>query len=148
MEGIGSSVEMGSRVAEELRSRLGMRGVLVKVAERGQMIELRCEMPQCYCPKGRDYFDPKSAPMTDWAPNTDHHPTPRAAGGKLTPDNVRLSHVFCNNTAYGWRQRIKAMLERGKSLDQIADELNLKKVPRPHGRPTWTASDVREVFVS
>jgi hypothetical protein len=31
----------GDKVAEELRGR-GVRGVLVQMAERGQLIELRC----------------------------------------------------------------------------------------------------------
>jgi hypothetical protein len=32
-------------VADELRE-LGVKGVLVKMAESGQLLELRCEMPQ------------------------------------------------------------------------------------------------------
>jgi len=125
-----------------------MKGMLVQMAGHGQIIELRCEMPQCYCPNGRRSFDQKSIPMKKWAPNLDHYPIPKWAGGKLQPDNVRLSHVFCNNTAYGWRTKIKAMLAKGMSLDQIADTLNHKKVPRPHGQAAWTAKAVREAFVS
>jgi hypothetical protein len=40
------------------------------------------------------------------------------------------------------------MLKRGVSLDQIADRLNRRKEPRPHGHPTWTAALVRKAFVS
>ena len=47
---------MGDTVADQLRKR-GVRGVLVQMAQRGQIIELRCEMPMCYCHKGRGYFD-------------------------------------------------------------------------------------------
>jgi hypothetical protein len=36
-----------SSVADQLRA-LGVRGVLVKMAERGQLLALRCEIPQCY----------------------------------------------------------------------------------------------------
>jgi hypothetical protein len=90
----------GHEVAEKLRER-GVRGVLVQMAERGQLVELRCEMPQCYCPKGRAWFDRKSVPMTDWAPNPDHYPIPRWLGGHLEPDNVRLAHVRCNLTDHG-----------------------------------------------
>lgn len=39
-------------VAERLQG-LGVRGVLVQMAQRGQLIELRCEMPKCYCRQGR-----------------------------------------------------------------------------------------------
>jgi len=127
---------------------LGVRGVLVQMAERSQLIGLRCEMPQCYCPKGRAYFDLRSNPMTDWAPNPDHYPVPKWAGGQLQPDNVRLAHVLCNRTEYGWRTSIKSMLAKGMSLDQTADTLNRRKVRRPHGQVTWTAEGVRKVFVS
>ncbi len=34
-------------VADQLR-RLGVKGVLVQMAERGQLLALKCEMPQCY----------------------------------------------------------------------------------------------------
>jgi hypothetical protein len=37
---------MGETVADQLRA-LGRRGVLVQMAQRGQIIELRCEMPMC-----------------------------------------------------------------------------------------------------
>ena len=40
-----------SSVADQLRG-LGVRGVLVRMAERGQLLALRCEMPQCYHHKG------------------------------------------------------------------------------------------------
>ena len=43
-------------VADELR-RLGVKGVLVQMAERGQLLALKCEMPQCYHHKGRGAFD-------------------------------------------------------------------------------------------
>ena len=42
---------MGDTAADQLRA-LGTRGVLVQMAKRGQLIELRCEMPNCYCPRG------------------------------------------------------------------------------------------------
>ena len=50
---------MGDTLADRLRA-LGTRGVLVQMAQRGQIIELRCEMPKCYCHKGRGYFEPRS----------------------------------------------------------------------------------------
>lgn len=136
-----------STVADQLRA-LGTRGVLVQIAQRGQIIELRCEMPMCYCHKGRGYFDPRSTPLTAWAPSPDHYPRLRADGGHLVPWNVRLSHVFCNKLDYGWRMRIRRLLEKGMSLEEIADDLNGKQVRRPHGRSSWTAKTVRRAFVS
>lgn len=93
------ALEAGDRVAEELRGRLKMKGVLVEMAKLGQILELRCEMPQCYCPKGRTHFDPRSKTLTDWAPNPDHHPIP---GGRRGPSNGTTSvSLMCSATGTG-----------------------------------------------
>jgi hypothetical protein len=118
------------------------------MAERGQIIELRCEMPKCYCHKGRGYFERRSTPLPDWAPSPDHYPRLKADGGHLVPWNVRLSHVLCNREDYGWRMRIRRMLEKGISLEEIAENLNHKAIRRPHGHATWSATTVRKAFVS
>ena len=138
---------MGDTVADRLRA-LGTRGVLVQMAQRGQIIALRCEMPKCYCHKGRSYFEPKSTSRRDWAPSADHYPRLKADGGHLVPWNVRLSHVLCNREDYGWRTRIRRMLEKGMSLEEIAENLNRKGIRRPHGSATWSATSVRKAFVS
>ena len=113
----------------------------MKMAERGQLLALRCEMPQCYHHKGRGASDPVTTPRTKWAPSPDHYPILKSAGGHLVPENVRLSHVWCNNRDYGWRTQIRTMLAKGKSLADIAEALNSKGVPRPTvrtvGRPPW-----------
>ena len=137
----------GDTVADQLRE-LGTRGVLVQMAQRGQIIELRCEMPMCYCHKGRGYFEPRSTPLPDWAPSPDHYPRLKADGGHLVPWNVRLSHVLCNKMDYGWRVRIRTMLEKKMSLEEIAENLNLKGIKPPHGSATWSAKSVRKAFVS
>jgi hypothetical protein len=134
-------------LAGRLRA-LGTRGVLVQMAQRGQIIELRCEMPKCYCHKGRGYFEPKATPLPAWAPSADHYPKLRADGGHLVPWNVRLSHTRCNKKDYGWRMKIRLMLEKGMSLEEIAESLNRKGIQRPHGSATWSPSSVRKAFVS
>jgi len=118
------------------------------MAKHRQIIELRCEMPGCYCYKGRGYFEDRATPLPDWAPNPDHYPILKSAGGQLRPDNVRLAHVLCNRRDYGWRMKIKAMLAKDMSLEQIAEKLNGSREPAPHGRNTWSAATVREAFVS
>ena len=119
----------------------------MQLARDEQLIDVRCEMPQCYCHRGRRYFDPIS-PYSDWEPTADHYPRLKMHGGRLTRDNVRLAHRLCNRRDYGWRVRINAMLGRRMSLDDIADELNAKKVPTIHGTNRWTAASVRKAFVS
>lgn len=64
---------------------LHVRGVLTQLAERGQLLELKCEMPKCFCSRGRKAFDSKTHPPTDWAPSADHYPIPKALGGELRP---------------------------------------------------------------
>ena len=137
---------VGRSAAEELRG-LGVKGVLVQMAERGQLLAVKCEMPQCYCFRGRRYFEPIS-PGADWMPTADHYPRLKMHGGRLTPDNVRLGHRLCNQRDYIWRMTINAMLEKRMSLEEIAEELNVEKIPTIHGADRWTATSVRKAFVS
>jgi hypothetical protein len=141
--------DAGETPLEKLEAR-GVRGILRQLARDGQLIDVRCEMPQCYCFRGRRYFDPKSAhpSYSDWEPTADHYPRLRMHGGHLTPDNVRLAHRLCNRRDYEWRTRINVMLGKRMSLEEIAEQLNAKKVPTIHGTNRWTAASVREAFVS
>src|SRR6478672_4918232 len=91
---------------------------------------------------------PWSTPTPDWAHSPDHYPRLKADGGHLVSWNVRLSHVLCNREDYGWRMRIRRMLEKGMSLEEIAENLNHKGIRRPHGSATWSATSVRKAFVS
>ena len=129
-------------VADRLRA-LGVKGVLVQMAERGQLLAVKCEMPRCYHHRGRGAFDPVTTPRTKWAPSPDHYPILKSAGGRLVPENVRLAHIWCNNRDYSQRTQIRALLAKGKSLTEIADILNGKGIPRPtartDGRPRWCA---------
>jgi hypothetical protein len=134
-------------VADQLRA-LGVKGVLVQMAERGQLLAVKCEMPRCYHHKGRGAFDPVTTPRTKWAPSPDHYPILKSAGGRLVPENVRLAHIWCNNLDYGRHTEIRALLAKGKSLAEIADILNGKGIPPAHGTNRWTAAMVRKAYVS
>jgi hypothetical protein len=132
---------------DERLAELGVRGILRQVAQDGQLLDVRCEMPQCYCVKGRGHFDPVT-PLADWSPTADHYPMLKMHGGRLAANNVRLAHRVCNQRDYLWRVRINAMLENRMSLEAIAADLNAKKVAPIHGRNRWTATAVRKAFVS
>ena len=134
-------------VADELR-RLRVKGVLLQMAERGQLLAVKCEMPRCYHHKGRGAFDPVTTTRTKWAPSPDHYPTLKSAGGHLVPENVRLSHTECNQRDYNRRKQIGMLLAKGKSLAEIAETLNRKRVPPAHGTNRWTAAMVRKAYVS
>lgn len=136
---------------------LGVKRVLVEMARNGQILELKCEMPTCYCdhPDRRRHFDPwpdpGSAPENRWSPNPDHFPNLRKDGGERKPWNIRLAHVLCNNLDIGWRRRIRRLLEKDptRSFADIAEVLNRKKrVQVPPGFESWTAEIVRNVYVS
>ena len=108
-----------------------------------------------YCPKGRDHFDPwpdpRYAPERKWSPSADHYPTLKKDGGKLKPWNVRLAHVHCNNMDFGWRTRIRWMLEKDPALsfEEIAETLNRKMdVQAPPPAKSWTAELVRKAYAS
>lgn len=138
----------GSGTVVERLMELKVAGVLLQMAERGQVLEARCEMPHCYYFRGRAEFDEKTHPPSQWAPSADHYPILKMAGGKLTPDNVRLAHVLCNRQDYTFRVAVKRLLGEGKSMEQIADVLNRKPTIVPHGRNKWTAAMVRKAYVS
>ena len=142
----GAPAVAGPSVVEQLEA-LGVHGILLQLARDGQIIDVRCEMPHCYCFRGRGYFDLKSS-VSDWSPTPDHYPRLRAHGGHLTADNVRLAHLRCNQRDYGWRMKINAMLGKRMSLEEIAARLNAQKVPTIHGTNRWTPSSVRKGFVS
>jgi hypothetical protein len=125
----------------------GVRGILLQLARDGQLIDIRCEMPQCYCFRGRRHFEP-SSPRSKWDPTADHYPMLKMHGGHLTRDNVRLAHRFCNQRDYIWRKRINTLLAERMSLEEIAERLNAEKVPTIHGTNRWTAASVRKAFVS
>jgi hypothetical protein len=152
-ERVGSMSTSSAEVLARKLLELGVRGVLVRMASRGQLLEIKCEMQTCYCEKGRDQFDPwptpRYAPGHDWSPNADHHPRLKEWGGKLEPANVRLAHVYCNNMDYGWRSRVRKWLEADPNLsfDDIAQRLNRRKIDRPKGVRTWTAKSVRRAYL-
>jgi len=137
-------VDAGETPVEKLEA-LGARGILRQLARDGQLIDVRCEMPQCYCFRGRGYFE---RGYSDWEPTADHYPRLKMHGGHLTPDNVRLGHRLCNKRDYIWRKKINAMLGKRMSLEKIAEELNAEKVPAIHGTNRWTGASVRKAFVS
>jgi hypothetical protein len=128
---------------------LGVRGILRQLARNDQLLDVRCEMPQCYCFRGRGYFEPRpTGGWSDWELTADHYPQLKMHGGQLTADNVRLAHRVCNRRDYQWRKRINAMLAKRMSLEAIAKELNDLKVPTIHGTNKWTPASVRKAFVS
>jgi hypothetical protein len=146
--GIPAVPMVAAASAVEKLEALGVRrGILRRLAQDGQILDVRCEMPQCYCSRGRRHFDPRPTGSA-WSPTADHYPKLKMHGGHLTADNVRLAHKLCNQRDYEWRTRINALLGKRMSLDEIAAQRNAQKVPTIHGTNRWTTSSVRKAFVS
>ena len=68
------------QTAVERLEELRVRGILMQLARDEQLIDVRCEMPQCYCHLGRKYFDPIS-PNSDWEPTADSSSKPAGTAG-------------------------------------------------------------------
>ena len=66
----------------------------------------------------------------------------------LSPGTSGSRTGAATKETFSWRSKIKRMLEKGMTLDEIAESLNHREVPKPHGSATWTASLVRKAFVS
>ena len=123
-------------------------GVLIEMARDGQLLEVRCEMPNCYHTSRRDFVE-RSEQLTDWELNFDHYPRLDADGGDRTPGNARLAHVYCNRADQERRLQIRELLDDGKSLQDIADILNRRtKIRVPNGYSSWTPGLVRRAQIS
>jgi hypothetical protein len=97
--------ERGRAVAAELRA-LGVSGVLIQAAEQGYITQLKCGMPECFCPEelgGAGHFDPNNE-YSPWNPTHEHFPISREDGGHRTVDNAVLAHRLCNRIDYSIRE--------------------------------------------
>jgi hypothetical protein len=86
-----------------------MKGILTLMAERGQLLEMSCEIPKCYSHRRRHSFGRIGTMPDDWTPSADHYPhvevqgrqtahnaihgLPRTAGGARPPGVMRLCLV-------------------------------------------------------
>jgi hypothetical protein len=114
-EGRAAMDLMDMPIEEQLRA-LGQRGVLTRP---GVVDELRCQMPECLSPGGREYFERKSHPPSDWSPSVDHVVL-KSEGGRLDPDNVRLAHVLCNRVDFAKTHGKKHDKDRGRAATAAA----------------------------
>ncbi len=135
-------------IADELVEIGIAEGVFHVMAHDGQLLELRCETPKCYCPDGRGFFPKPPLPDSEWDPTLDHYPILKSNGGHKDPWNVRLAHKLCNREDFAWRDRVTRMIKEHRSLQEMAEELNRVGALHPHGAGPWTAESVRAAFVT
>lgn len=140
-------VETGRTVAQQLRDRYRVRGVLLTAAEAGYISELRCRMPSCFA-KSRDHFEPLGLPLGPWMPTHEHFPIAKRKKGTRAITNAVLAHRRCNNVGYKieeLREYLEALrLQDGSALRNeaiqaaIADHVDQRRTaagryPRKRG---------------
>jgi hypothetical protein len=92
----------GAEAAKELK-RLGAKRILINAAELGYITQMKCGMPECFCPEelgGAWYFEPVTAELRDWMPTLEHFPISKRDGGRESVDNAVLAHRLCNRIDY------------------------------------------------
>lgn len=104
-------IEVGRKLAHELRDRYHVRGILAVSAEAGCITELRCAMPYCFA-SARDHFVPHGLPLGPWMPTHEHYPLAKRFKGKREITNAVLAHRRCNNVGY----KIEELRERLETL--------------------------------
>jgi len=92
-------IQAGKKVAQALRTRYRVRGVLLSAAEAGYITELRCAMPHCF-EKSRERFVPLGLPLAPWMPTHEHFPIAKRFKGTRDVTNAVLAHRRCNNVGY------------------------------------------------
>jgi hypothetical protein len=92
----------GAEAAKELK-RLGAKRILINAAELGYITQMKCGMPECFCPEelgGAWYSEPVTAELRDWMPTLEHFPISKRDGGRESVDNAVLAHRLCNRIDY------------------------------------------------
>ena len=83
-------------MAKRLRD-LGVKGILVQAAELGYITEVKCGMPQCFCPEelgGAWHFESLTDGYSDWNATHEHFPLSKRDGAK-EPSTTRSSPTAC-----------------------------------------------------
>jgi hypothetical protein len=89
----------GRTSAVEQLEALGVRGVLWQLAKDGQIVGVRCEMPQCYC-----------FPIGLRRPTTTRGSSRMEGSSLRTTSGWRIGSA--TDVTSGWRMKINAMLGR------------------------------------
>jgi hypothetical protein len=122
-------ISAGTEVAQKLRDRYHVRGVLITAARAGYISVLRCAMPYCFAEE-RDRFEPLGRPVSPWMPTHEHFPLAKRFKGKREITNAVLAHRRCNNVGYKIEE-LRDYLEQlrrddGKTLHPQAIEVAIR----------------------
>src|SRR6266536_5357792 len=100
----------------EVLRKLGMKGILTLPPEKGGVSQVLCDVDECYCPRGRGWFEPISqdekGALVDWMPTGEHWPVGQAEHGLKTKGNIWLAHRLCNKLAGLDQERRRAIAKK------------------------------------
>ena len=121
----------GAEVAKSLRD-LGVKGILVQAAELGYITELKCGMPQYFCPEelgGAGHFESLTDGYSDWNPTHEHFPLSKTRRGQENsrqlgpcPPPLQQARLFAGHRA----------VTRERSRE---NQTSSRDGRREHGRP-------------
>ena len=100
----------------DVLKKFGMTGILTLPPEEGGVSQLLCDVDECYCPRGRGYFEPISrddhGALVDWMPTEEHWPAGQAERGSRVKGNIWLAHRLCNFLAGLEQERRRALARK------------------------------------
>jgi hypothetical protein len=97
----------------DVLKKLGVTGILTLPPEEGGASQLLCDTDECYCPRGRGYFDPISQDdQGAWIPTEEHWPIGQAERGPRVKGNIWLAHKLCNFLAGAEEERKRALTRK------------------------------------
>jgi hypothetical protein len=114
----------GADVAKRLRA-LGVKGILVRAAELGYITEVKCGMPQCFCPEelgGAGYFAPRTNQWNDWEATFEHYPIAKldGAAGRSTTRSLLTACATSSTTSYAMGCPSRKISKESEELSEAA----------------------------
>jgi hypothetical protein len=132
----------------EVLRRLGMQGILTLPPEQGGASQLLCDVDECYCPRGRGYFEPISrdemGALVDWMPTEEHWPISHAEHGPKVKGNIWLAHRLCNRLAGLDEERRRARAKKEEWAATHADEWRSEFGNREAAEAQWRQHSSRK----
>jgi hypothetical protein len=133
----------------EVLKRLGMRGILTSGPDKGGVTQLLCDVDECYCPRGRGYFEPIGRDdlgrLVDWMPTEEHWPKSQAEGGQRVKGNVWLAHRLCNRSAGLEHERRLAIARKAEWAQSHPDQFVSEFGNREAAEAQWKQASSRRL---
>ena len=111
--------------ADVLR-KLGMTGILTMPPEKGGVTQVLCDVDECFCPRGRGYFDPISRDDEELSTGCPQRSIGRLAAPSVGPESWGTS--ACPPSVQPYR-RTRARTEIGACQEGALGRSSSARVP-------------------